>query len=273
MVSAVADASPSAPASLSRYALGVAITVFAIVSQYFVPELWTPARAVYGNLVGDLAVVYGLPIVAFAFLVGAGPLRNWADRMGRATLEGLSWYGLLSLLSLAVLVGSILVYEALDPSALRLLERVNPALTQAAGNPWFWIAFSFVIGAFEETIFRGWIFGFWCTRTTRWVVPAVWTSLLFAAVHLYYGVTYGAAAPLIFPMLFLLGFAFAATYQASGGNLVVIALLHGAYDATAFYTLINPDAAAALRYGLVFVGAAIALVWYLGRKEPTLSPI
>jgi membrane protease YdiL (CAAX protease family) len=261
------------PGSVGRYALGVAITVFAIVSQYFVPELWTPAAAVYGNLAGDLFIVYGIPMIAFAALVGAGPLRHWADRMGRATVEGLGWYGLLSLLGLVVLVATILVYDVLDPSALQLLQKVNPALTQAAANPWFWIGFSFVIGAFEETIFRGWIYGFWNSRTTRWVVPAAWTSALFAGVHLYYGVTYGAAAPLIFPTLFLLGFAFAATYRASGGNLVVIALLHGAYDATAFYSLINPDVSAALRYGLVFLGAAIALVTYLARKDPTPTPV
>lgn len=270
---AAGPVAPAPPGSLGRYSLGVAITVFVILSQYVVPELWPPAQAVYGNLAGDLFVVYGIPVVAFATLVGADPLRHWADRMGRASLEGMRWYGLLSLLALVVLVGTIIIYEALDPSALQLLQRVNPALTQAAANPWFWIGFSFVIGAFEETIFRGWIFGFWNSRTTRWIVPAAWTSALFAALHLYYGVTYGAAAPLIFPTLFLLGFAFAATYHASGGNLVVIALLHGAYDATAFYSLIDPGVSAVLRYGLVLVGAAIALGTYLARKDPAPSPV
>lgn len=257
---------------LGRYALGVAITVVAIVSQYFVPEAWAPAQGLYGNLAGDLCVVYGIPTIAFALLLGADPLRHWADRMGRATFEGLRWYGLLSLLALGVLVAMVFVYEAVDPAALPFLQRVNPALTQAAGDPWFWIGFSFVIGAFEETIFRGWIFGFWRTRTTSWVVPAVATSGLFAAVHLYYGVTYGPAAPLIFPMLFLLGFAFAATYQTSGGNLVVIAVLHGAYDATAFYSLIDENVSVLLRYGLILLGAGIALVSYLSRADAAASP-
>lgn len=264
---------PGKSRSLVRYSAGVAITVMAILSQYFVPERWATAQSVYGNLPGDLFVVYGIPVIAFAGLLGADPLRNWADRMGLAAVEGLSWYGLLSLLALGVLVVTVVVYEALDPSALQLLQRLNPALAQAAGDPWFWIGLSFVVGAFEETIFRGWIFGFWRTRTAGWILPAIGTSALFASVHLYYGVTYGAAAPVIFPSLFLLGFAFAATYRASGGNLVVIALLHGAYDAIGFYSLINLDLSAALRYGLIFAGLVVALVAYLRKKVPAPGPL
>jgi membrane protease YdiL (CAAX protease family) len=249
----------------------VVITVVAILSQYVVPERWPAALAVYGNLPGDLFVVYGIPVIAFSVLVGAGPLRHWAGRMSTAAVQGLRWYGALSLLTLVVTVILVLVYNAVDPSALKLLNRPNPALTQAAGDPWFWVGFSFVVGAFEETIFRGWIFGYWSTRPTRWVIPAIWTSALFAGVHLYYGLTYAAAAPLIFPGLFLTGFAFAATYRASGGNLVVIALLHGAHDAAAFYTLINPVLGLELYYLLILVGGIVALVYYL-RADPESDP-
>jgi membrane protease YdiL (CAAX protease family) len=265
VVTPTAGSTPSSPVSLYRYVLGVVITVLAVVSQYFVPQLWSPATVVYGNLAGDVFVVYGIPVIAFLLLVGLGPLRNWADRVGVATVEGLSWYGGLSLLALVVIVLLAVLYEALDPSALQFINRPNPALEQATGNPWFWVAFSFVVGAFEETIFRGWIFGFWRNRSTSWVIPAVWTSALFAGVHLYYGLTYGAAAPLFYSGLFLTGFAFAATYRWSGGNLVVIALLHGANDATLFYTLINDRVGLALHYGLILVGAVVALIAYLVR--------
>lgn len=265
-VSGLPPAASTAP-SLGRYALGVVITVLAVVSQYFVPELWPPALAVYGNLPGDLFVVYGIPVLSFALLVGLGPLKNWASRMGLASVQGLRWYGGLSLLGILIIVALTIVYEAVDPAALQLLQRPNPALTQAAGDPWFWVGFSFVIGAFEETIFRGWIFGFWQNRSTPWLLPAVGTSALFAGVHLYYGVTYAAAAPLVFPGLFLIGFAFAATYRASGGNLVVVALLHGAHDAAAFYTLINPGQGEVYYYLLILVGGLVALVYYLRTTE------
>jgi membrane protease YdiL (CAAX protease family) len=251
----------------------VVVTVFAVVSQYFLPEVVPALRPIYGSLVGDIAIVYGVPVVTFALLIGTAPLRNWADRMGLATVEGLRWYGLLSLLALVVLFVLVIAYLALDPNALQFLNRPNPALEQARGNPWFFVGLSFVVGAFEETIFRGWIFGFWRDRPGSWLVPAIWTSVLFAGVHLYYATTYGAAAPLIFPSLFLLGFAFAGAYRASGGNLVVIALLHGAHDATAYLMLVNSEVGTGLYYLVILVGAAIGLLLYLRRKDDPLPRI
>ncbi|MCI4373658.1 MAG: CPBP family intramembrane metalloprotease, partial [Thermoplasmata archaeon] len=175
--------SPAPPrASLPRYFLGVGITVFAVLSQYFLPEAIPALRPLYGSLLGDLAVVYGIPVLAFLLLLGVEPLRHWADRMSLALVEGLRWYGLLSLLALVVVLVLAILYTALDPSALSQLNRANPALQQAAGNPWFFVGLSFVVGAFEETIFRGWIFGFWRDRGGSWIVPAIWTSVLFAGV-------------------------------------------------------------------------------------------
>ncbi|MGP8075588.1 MAG: lysostaphin resistance A-like protein [Thermoplasmata archaeon] len=261
------------PAPQGRYFLGVFITVFAIVSQYFVPELIPAANLLYGNLPGDLFVVYGIPIIAFVLLVGSAPLRDWGRRMGLATWHGLRFYGLLTLLALVIYFILAIIYEIVDPGALQLLSRPNPALEQAAGNPWFYVGFSFVIGAFEETIFRGFIFGYWRDRSGSWMVPAVWTSVVFAGVHLYYGTTYGAAAPLIFPSLFLLGFAFAATYRFSGGNLVVPAVLHGAHDAASFLSLVSEEWSLIASYSVVLVGALIGLVHYLRNDAAPLAPI
>ncbi len=267
-----APAAAPGPVPASRYAIGVAVLVAAVVSQYVLPSLWPASRVLYGNLAGDVAVVYGLPVVAFAVLVGPGPLRAWRRSPGLAAVEGLGWYGTMSLLALVLTIALGVVYEVLDPGALQLLNRPNPALEAAVGNPWFFVGFSFVIGAFEETIFRGWVYGFWEGRTARWTTPALLTSLLFAGVHIYYGTTYGAAAPLIFPSLFLLGFAFAATYHATGGNLVVVALLHGATDAAAYLTLVSVGAGEALHWGLVLVGALVALIVYLQRSSVPRTP-
>jgi membrane protease YdiL (CAAX protease family) len=258
--------------ALARYLVAVVVTVVAILSQYFVPQNVPSLYPVYASLPGDLFIVYGIPIIAFSILVGAGPLRHWSARMRTATADGLAFYAAAIVLTFAVLAAMLLVYEALDPSAIQLLARQNPVLTQAAGDPWFWVGFSFVIGAFEETIFRGWIFGFWRGRAKSWIVPAIGTSALFAAVHLYYGTTYGPAAPLIFPGLFLLGFAFAATYQTSGGNLLVVALLHGLYDAAAFLTLIDTNLGALVRYLPVVVGLVLLLVRFVVHDSDAASP-
>jgi membrane protease YdiL (CAAX protease family) len=267
------DPARSPPASLGRYFLGVAVTVFAILSQYIVPQAFPVTLALYGNLPGDLFIVYGIPVLAFALLVGRAPLRDWSSRMGVAAWHGLRFYGLLTLLALVISFVLAILYLIIDPGALELLSRPNPALEQARGNPWFFVAFSFVIGAFEETIFRGFIFGYWRDRSGPWMVPAVWTSVVFAGVHLYYGTTYGAAAPLIFPGLFLLGFAFAATYRFSRGNLVVPAALHGAHDSTAFLTLISMEWGLILGYLIVLVGALIGLVQWLRPDPEEARPI
>lgn len=265
---------PTPAATPTRYFVALAITVLAVLSQYFVPQLVPAAASVYGNLVGSLAVVYGIPIVAFAALVGVGPLRHWATGMGRATWEGLRWYGLLSVVALLVTFFLAIAYEVADPAALHLLSRPNPVVQEAASNPWFWVALSFVVGACEETIFRGWVYGYWAGRSGHpWVVTAAWTSAIFAGVHLYYGTTYGIASPLVYPTLFLLGFAFAATYQATGGNVVAVALLHGANDASGFLQIVSIGDALAVHYGIVLVGLALALIqWAIGNPWAPRPP-
>jgi membrane protease YdiL (CAAX protease family) len=268
---------PTDRGTVARYAVGVAVVVLVIASQYFVPQIWPASRFVYSSLAGDLVLVYGLPIVAFTLLVGVGPLRNWRANPRRAIVQGLGWYGATGLLALLVTVVLAIVYELLDPAALDLLSKPNPALQSAASDPWFWVGFSFVVGALEETIFRGWIFGFWMGRTDSWLTPAILSSVLFAGVHLYYGTTYGLGALLIFPTLFLLGFAFAATYRYSGGNLVVTSALHGANDGAAYLMLVSVTAGTVLRYGLILVGAAVGLAYYLktgraARQDTTTAP-
>ncbi|MCI4330316.1 MAG: CPBP family intramembrane metalloprotease [Thermoplasmata archaeon] len=259
---------------LERYVAAVALTVFAILSQYFLPQLIPALRPVYRDALGDLLVVYGVPIASFLGLVGFGPLRRAFAHPVPALVQGLRWYGALSILSLGVVLALAVIYQVLDPGAIRFLERPNPALQSAASDPWFWVAFSFVIGLVEEVIFRGWVFGYWLAKGTRsWEVHAVWTSAMFAGVHAYYGITYGPVSPIPYSELFLLGLAFACIVRYSGGNLVVPALLHGAHDATAFLTLLNPEVANALQWGLILIGGLVALVYaLLSREAPPAIP-
>ncbi len=259
-------------ASVPRYLLGVGVLVLAISSQYFLPQHVPSLRPIYGSLAGSVTVVYVVPVAVFALLVGPGPLRGWKANPSVAVPVGLGWYGAMNLLALVVLVGMEIVYLAFDPGVLHLLSRPNPELQAAAGDPWLYVAFSFAAGAFEETLFRGWVFGFWLARRTPWLWPAILSSALFASLHLYYGTTYGAASPLIFPTLFLLGFAFAATYRSSGGNLVVPAALHGAYDAAGFLTIVSLDAGTAAHWLLVAVAALVGLAYWTGRPRAGPPP-
>jgi membrane protease YdiL (CAAX protease family) len=260
-------------AGFGRYLLAVVVTVVAILSQYAVPGSIPAVRPLYDEFLGRLAIVYGAPILAFLLLVGTGPLSRATASMGKATVEGLRWFGLLSALAFLVSFVVLIVYVLLDPSVIQALNRPNPELRSAAANPAFWIGFSFVAGALEELVFRGWMLGYWTARpSSRWTVHAIWTSALFGGVHLYYGTTYGAASGVIFPTLFLLGLSFAATFRYSGGNLVVVALLHGSYDATSFLSLVSPTGAEILRFAVIALGLLVALVVYL-RSRPTRPPL
>jgi membrane protease YdiL (CAAX protease family) len=255
------------------YAIAVVGTVFAVLSQYFLPDAIPALRPLYENFVGDLFVAYGVPILLFAVLVGGRPLAGFVENSGRAVVQGLAWYGTLSLLALVLVIAMSIVYVIVDPAALKLLSKTTPVIQAAARDPWFWIVFSFVIGLVEEVIFRGWIFGYWLVKDpSRWAWHAGWTSALFAGVHLYYGQTYGVAAPLIFPSLFFLGFAFAAAMRASGGNVLVVGVLHGTNDAVAFYSLVSSNQALALHYGIVLLGTVIAVVLFLRSRGPARAP-
>jgi membrane protease YdiL (CAAX protease family) len=256
-----------------RYLAAVAITVLAIASQYFVPQAIPALVPLYTSLWSGVLIVYGIPIVAFLVLVGAGPLQGWRDQMLEAGIHGLRWYGVLSLLAIFLAVLVVIVLTAIGENPVSTLQRETPVIQAAITDPWFWVAFSFVIGAVEETIFRGWIYGYWRSRPDGggWTA-VIGTSLLFAGVHAYYATTYGPVAIIAFLELFLIGTAFAQTVRMSGGNLVIVALLHGANDATAFYTLVNPAGGTGLHLAIILIGALIALILYLRTKGPPIVP-
>jgi hypothetical protein len=61
--------------------------------------------------------------------------------------------------------------------------------------------------------------------------------------------------------------AMAATYYVSGGNLIVPALIHGAYDATAFIGVATSTAIGdELRVLMILISAFVAIVIFVERK-------
>lgn len=258
---------------LAAYAAATAITVFSIASQYFLPQLLPALVPVYASLVGDLLIVYGIPITTFLLLIGPAPLAGALKNNGVAAVESLRWYGLLTVVALILEVVALTVLLAVDPAAVNRLSAPTPIVKVAEQAPWFWAALSFPIGVCEEVIFRGWIFGYWMRRDPAgWKVPLVWTSFLFAGVHVYYALTYGPAFIVPAIVLVLDGFAFALAFQASGGNLVAVSLLHGWNDATVFIALAMPGLGLGLHYAAVLAGVAIAVGLYL-RQRPVGDPI
>jgi membrane protease YdiL (CAAX protease family) len=260
---------PPELATVPAYLTAVAVTVVAILSQYFLPQLVPAVRPVYALLPTGLLVVYGIPILAFVLLIGPRPLRGFFSNPGSAIVEGFRWYGAMSVLGLLAAFTIVAVLLAVDPSAVSQLSKLSPPLVEAESDPWFWVGFSFVIGIVEETIFRGWIFGYWLLRDPpSWAVHAVWTSALFASMHLYYGTAYGFASAVAFAELFFAGLAFAFAVRYSRGNLLIVGLLHGAHDALSFSTLVWKPEGEDLYYLLILVGVIVFIVVAFLREKP-----
>jgi membrane protease YdiL (CAAX protease family) len=252
-----------------RYGVATVAMAAGVLSQYLpgypvISTFWM--AEVFSGL-----TTYGPGLAAFFLLIGTQPLRNAARRMSKATLEGLRWYGILGVASFLTVILLTILYSAFVPNLDHILSRNTPVDTTGAADPWLWIALSFLIGLIEETLFRGFLFGaaLMLFGTRRWRVHAVWTSSLFTGLHLYYGQTYGAESPLYYVQIFFLGLAFCYAYFYSGGNLLIVALLHGLFDAISFSQFlphVGLDGAAGLRYGLLGVACLVALALYLRER-------
>jgi len=261
---------PPELAPVSAYLAAVSVTVVAILSPYFLPKIVPAVQPVYDTFVTGYLVVYGIPILAFFFLVGLRPLRGFFSNPGSAVFEGVRWYGAMSALGLVAAFVIVGVLATVDPSAISQLSKLSPPLKAAESDPWFWVAFSFVVGIVEETIFRGWIFGYWLLRNpSGWFVHAVWTSVLFASMHLYYGSTYGVASGVAFAELFFAGLGFSFAVRYSRGNLLVVGLLHGVHDALGFLNLVWKPEAEELFYLVILIGVVVFVVAAMLQDKPS----
>ena len=141
------------------------------------------------------------------------------------------------MLGIVVGVAVLLIITQFSPGVQTLLSKPNPVLNVPPSEAWILIGISFlIVGPAEEFLFRGFMFGglLSLSKGKHWVVLAIVSSIMFASVHAYYAVTYEAASAVAFIELIAFGFAMCVTYYWSDGNLLVLALIHGAYDATGF---------------------------------------
>ncbi len=253
------------PLPKKLYLIGV-IIIFAAV---YAPD-FLPIRGVVGYL-----VVYGIPIVVTGLFFGREILRRAAKNNKAATKYGLGFFGALTVIGVLLSVVALAILLYFNSQASQLLDRPNPALQGLSPTgAWIMVAVAFlVIGPAEEYLFRGFIYGglLNITKGKHWLPLAVLSAVLFAAVHGYYAVTYESASVVPFITITTFGFAMCATYYYSGGNILLPALIHGAYDATGFLTIaISTDVGLAARGALTFVGIAFAV--YLLLKKIIMKP-
>jgi membrane protease YdiL (CAAX protease family) len=246
------------PITRKGYLVGLIILFGAAYSQYFVGGL---------GHVWAFIVVYGIPILATGLLRGRTIVGKALSRNYDAVRFGLSFFGVFSILGTALSLVLLYVIVSLDPRAAGLLNRPNPVLNVSPEFAWVMVLGSLlVVGPAEEFLFRGFVFGGLLSifKGRHWISLALVSSILFAGVHLYYAIVYGVASAIQFTDIVTFGLGMAFTYYLSGGNLLIPAFLHGAYDATGFIGVaVSPELGIVLRWSMMLIGGLVAITLFI----------
>ncbi len=254
------------PISRRTYIVGLLILFTSAYSQYLLRG---------GNSIFNMAIVYGIPVLAVSLLWGSAIIDRALHQTLRAIKFGLGVYGLFTALGTLAAIGISFLLIRFDPSAVNLLHKPNPVLHTSPEHAWIMVGVSFlIIGPVEEYLFRGFVYGGLLSlfRNRHWLSLAFVSAILFAAVHLYYGIVYGIASIIPFTDLVAFGMAMAVTYYLSDGNILIPALIHGLYDATGFLGVAtSSNIGAFLRSLLMVIGVIIGIVIFVQRRRKKMS--
>ena len=183
---------------------------------------------------------------------------------------GMGLFGAFTIVGIFLIIVALIIILRFFPHALSLLNKPNPVLQIPPSLAWLMTALSLlVVGPAEEYLFRGFIYGGLLTifKAKHWISLSLISAVLFAAVHLYYVVTYGVASAIPLIDLVTFGMAMAMTYYLSSGNLVVPTIIHGIYDATAFAGVATSTTIGLiLRTTFIIIGIIFATI-YIRRKN------
>jgi membrane protease YdiL (CAAX protease family) len=246
----------------TSFLVGLLVILASAYSQYAIPGL---------NLITGTLVVYGIPILATALIWGKTIISKALNHTYNALKYGLGYFGAFTVLGIITGTLIFLLLQVFDPSAINLLHRPNPVLQVSPEQAWLMTGLSFLlVGPSEEYLFRGFVFGGLLSffKNKHWLSLALISSILFAGVHPYYALVYGATSLIQFTDLITFGMAMAATYYISGGNIIVPAMIHGAYDATGFIGVATSmNVGAQLREAMILISAIIAVIVFTQRRS------
>lgn len=236
------------------YVIGLVVLFGTAYSQYSFGKI--------GPVLGIL-LVYGIPILATMLLWGRTIIRKSLDHMSSAAKFGLGFFGGFTALGMVLNIVLLYLILALDPVARSLLNRPNPVLNIPPEFAWIMVwASLLIVGPAEEYLFRGFVYGGLLSvfKGRHWLSLAFASSILFAAAHLYYALVYGVTSMIQFTDLVTFGMAMAITYYLSRGNILILALIHGAYDAAGFLSVaISSELGILLRLSLTVTGLLVGI--------------
>ncbi|MEM3403112.1 MAG: type II CAAX endopeptidase family protein [Nitrososphaeria archaeon] len=249
--------------SFLKYAAGVILILLGIYSQY----LFNMRGLIYGTL-----VVYVLPSFIIYLLDGKRILSNSFKNLKTALRFGLGYFGIFSVAGLALAFFLLAVLFAFNPEIMDMITKPNPLLDITPDLAMAMVWFSFiVVGPFEEFLFRGFVFGGLADilKGKHWIYSALASSLIFSIIHLYYLFVFGIASIIQFSQITLFSLGMCGAYYKSGGNLIIPALIHGAYDATSFLIIAlpeNPFLGLELKISMIVAGFFVGVFYALGKR-------
>lgn len=254
----VAGTRPLTPA---LFIVGLLVILVCSYLQYVIPGL---------NFITGVLLVYGIPILVTSLIYGRTIIKKAFNQTLNAVKFGLGYFGAFTALYILVATFIIILLTIFNPAAVNLLQKPNPVLQVSSRVAWLMVGVSFlIVGPAEEYLFRGFVFGGLLSvfRNRHWLSVAFISSIFFAVVHLYYATTYEAASLVQFADLVAFGMAMAATYYVSGGNLIVPAMIHGAYDATAFIGVAtSANIGDQLREFMILIGIFVAIAIFIEKR-------
>jgi membrane protease YdiL (CAAX protease family) len=253
------------PQCLNRkesYLVCLIITFAAAYSQYV---------GIHFGLILGAFIVYGIPVLAITFIWGTTIIKRFFSNTKSALKFGFASFGAFTVLGIALAIVIFFFLILFNPTTVNLLNKPNPVLNVSPEFARIMVGVSLlVVGPAEEYVFRGFIFGGLLDifKNRHWLTLAFVSSLLFAAIHLYYALVYEAASLIQFTGLVTFAMAMAVTYYLSGGNLFVPALIHGVYDATGFIGIaISMNVGILLRGFLILFSIIVAIVVFVQTRS------
>jgi membrane protease YdiL (CAAX protease family) len=222
-------------------------------------------------------IVYGVPLLVISLIWGRQIIAKAFKNSGTAAKYGLGFFGGFTVLGIFLAAIILVVILRFDASAIDALYMPNPALDVPPQFAWIMVWVSIlVIGPVEEYLFTGFVYGglLSLSKNRYWLGLALISSTLFSIAHMYYALIYGLISVVLFIMLLSFGMAMAATFYTSRGNLIIPAILHGVYDASAFFGIATSiDATVLIRGAMILTGLVIAIVLFVRRNQRTKTPI